>query len=101
MRNTMTRKSEQAVIDIQRIHVDRFDRRWPDRHRVKISDGQITERIAFESEIHLQVLFRSVANREVPNGGQQNWSMKNDQKSHACRDANHHPSPDVPVTPAL
>jgi hypothetical protein len=37
----------------------------------------------------------------VPGGGQQNWPMKNDQERHAYGDANHHPPPDMPVTPAL
>jgi hypothetical protein len=69
---------------------------------VKISYGQIAERIAFETEIHLQVFFGGIANREVPNDGQQNWPMKNDQKPHAYCEANHRPPyPDVPVTPAL
>src|SRR5512133_3037138 len=53
MRNPMADESEQAVVDIQRIHIDGLDRRWPGRHRVKISNRQIAEWIAFETEIHL------------------------------------------------
>jgi hypothetical protein len=101
MRNPVSREAEQAEVDVQRIHVDGLDRRWPGRHCVKISDGQIAERIAFEAEIHLQVLFRGVPNREVADCGQQNWPMKNDQESHAYREANHHPPPNAPLTPAF
>jgi hypothetical protein len=45
---------------------------------VKISDGQITEWIALENEIHFQVLFVRVTDCKVPNGRQQDWPMKND-----------------------
>ena len=97
----MPREPEQAVIDIQRIHIDGLDHGWPGRHRVKISNLQIAEWIAFETEIRLEILFGGVAKREVPDGGQQNWPMKNEKEPHAYREGNHHPSPDVPVTPAL
>jgi hypothetical protein len=68
---------------------------------VEISNRQIAEWIAFETEIDLQVFFGGVANRVVPDYGQQNWPMKNDQEPHPYREANHDPSPDAPVTPAL
>src|SRR6516165_4101913 len=52
MRNSMPREPEQAVVDIQRIDIDRFDRGRPGGDRVKILYRQIAERISFEAKIH-------------------------------------------------
>src|SRR5437867_12505969 len=98
MRSAMARESEQAVIDVQRIHVDGFDRGRPRRHRVKIANSQIAERISFETKIDLQVLFASVPERNLADDRQQNWPMKNDQEPHAYGEANNHVAPKVPVS---
>jgi hypothetical protein len=50
---------------------------------VKIPHGQIAERIAFETEIYLQVFFGGVANRVVPDYGQENRPVNNDQQADA------------------
>ena len=97
----MPHEPKQAVIEIQRIDIDRFDSGRPRGDRVKISNRQIAERISFKAKIRLQVFFAGIPNRDLPDYRQQNWPMKNDQEPHASREANHHTTPDVPVALAL
>ena len=54
---------------------------------MKISNGQITERITFNPEIDLQVFFAGVANGDLPDDSQKNWPMKSDQERHAYGEA--------------
>jgi hypothetical protein len=53
---------------------------------VKIPNDQVAERIAFQTEIRFEVLFRGVTDRKVANGSEQNWSMENDQECRANSD---------------
>jgi hypothetical protein len=46
-------------------------------------------------------LFAGIPQRDLPKNGQQNWPMKNDEETHANREANHHATRDPPVAPAL
>jgi hypothetical protein len=61
----------------------------------------MTERIAFETEIDLQVLLGRVAQRDLPPHRHQDWPMKKDQKHHANSQAGHHAAPQAPVPPRL
>src|SRR6266480_211711 len=78
---------------MQLIDVDRFNRRWPGRERVKISRREAGKRIAFENEIDPQVLFCRIPKRNLPADCEQNWPMENDQERRAYSEANHYATP--------
>src|SRR5260370_32275311 len=97
----MSRKPEQTVIKVEIIDINRFDSRRTNRERVKIADCDAAERIPFDAKVGLQIFVCGITEHNSSTGRQQNWAMKNEKESQAYREANHHPPPDMPVTPAL
>lgn len=62
---------------MQLVDVDRFNRRWSSRERVKISRCETGKRIALQAKISFQVFLGSVMQRNPSADSQQNWPMKN------------------------
>src|SRR6059036_3847525 len=97
----MPRKAKQVVIDIELVDIDRFYGRRSGREGVKVSCSEMTERIAFETEVDLQVLFGRVTQRNLPPHCHQNWPVENNQERRAYNNAGHHTPPRLPMAPRL
>ena len=97
----MSRVTKQAVIKVEIVDINRFDSRRTNRERVKIADCDAAKRIPLDAKVSLQIFVCGITEHNSSTDCQQNWPMKNDQEPHAYHEANHHPPPDMPVTPAL
>jgi hypothetical protein len=97
----MPRESEQIVINIQVVDINRFDPGCPGRYGAKVSYSEITERIAFQTKIDFQILSGSVPKYDLPFDCQQNGTMKNDQERHARSEADQHTMPNPTGVPHL
>lgn len=97
----MPGESEQTVIEVKIIDVDRFVFRRPNRERMEISDGNTAERIAFDTKIAFQIVLRRIIQHNFMTDRQQNWPMKKNQQHEGDREANQDPTPKPPLTPRV
>jgi hypothetical protein len=68
---------------------------------MKIPDRDAPERISFNAKISLEIVFCRIIQHDFSADRQQNWPMEKNQKDEADREANHHATPNSPVTPRL
>ena len=97
----MPPETKHIVIDMQLVDVDRFNRRWPSRERVKIPCCETGKHIPFENEIDLEVRFRRIPKRNLPADCVQNWSMKNNHERRAYSEADQQTMPNPTVASHL
>jgi hypothetical protein len=62
---------------VSKVDINRFDVAGPKWNGVKISDGQVGERIAFQAKIELQILFGREVKRDSMANAQDERSMNN------------------------
>ena len=76
----MPQKREQSVIDPRKIDIDRFDIAWSSRRRMQISNREVGENAALESEFNFQILFCRGMKGNLADEILQQRPMKNQQQ---------------------